>query len=79
MITYNDDTETHLLHHEGHPGPDSDYDSDPDSTGPDQTAIIDKIANRSQSQMANGPQGLLVGKQTHSEGYREAVGNLNRF
>ena len=44
-ITYNNDTEADLLHHEGHERPDSDYESDPDSSGPDHDAFIDDIAN----------------------------------
>ena len=76
-ITYHKDTETDLLHHEGHERPDSNHQSDLDSTGRGQEAFIDDIANESDTEMLNGTPGSLAGLQTHYEGSGEAVGDIN--
>ena len=78
-ITYHKDTETDLLHHEGHERPDSDYESDLDSTGRGHDAFTDDIANESDTEMLNGTQGSLAGQETHYEGSGEAVGDVNGF
>ena len=78
-ITYNNDMEADLLHHEAHQRPDSDYESDPDSSGRDHDGYIDNIANESDTGMLSGTPGSLAGKQTHCEGSGEAVGGFNGF
>ena len=78
-ITYNIDTEADLLHHEGHEGPVSDYESCPDSSGRDHDAFIDDIADESDTEMLSGSPGSLAGKLTHYEGSGEAVEEVNRF
>ena len=78
-ITYHKDTETDLLHHEGHERPDSDYESDLDSTGRGHDAFTDDIAKESDTEMLNGTPGSLAGQQTHYEGSGEAVGDVNGF
>ena len=60
MITYKNDTETDQLHHERHERPDSDYESDPDSTGREHDALTE-----CDTEMLNGTSGPLAGKQTH--------------
>ena len=67
-ITYNNDTETDQLHHEGHERPDSDYQSHPDLTGREHDAL-----NESDTHMLNSTPGPLASKQTHYEGSGEAV------
>ena len=78
-ITYTNDTKTDLLHHERYGQPDSEYECDPDSTGPKHDAFIDDIANQYDTEIPNGTPGSFASKQTHYEGSGEAVGNLNRF
>jgi len=78
-ITYNNDTETDQLHHEGHERPDSDYESDPDSTGHEHDPFNDDTPNESDTEILNGTPGSSAGKQTHYEGSRQAVGDVNRF
>ena len=73
-ITYNNDTETDQLHHEGHEGPDSDYESDPDSTGREHDTF-----NESDTEMLNSTLGPLAGKLTHYEGSGETVPDVNGF
>ena len=73
-ITYNNDTETHQLHHEGQERPDSDYESDPDSTGREHNSF-----NESDTEMLNGTPGPLAGKETHYEGSGEAGQDVNGF
>ena len=67
------------MHHEGHECPDSDYESDLDSSGRDYDAFIDDIANESDTEMLSGTPGSLAGKQRHYEGSGEAVGEVNEF
>ena len=62
------------MHHEGHERQDSDYESDPDSTGREHDAF-----NESDTEMLNGTPGPLAGKQTHYEASREAVRDVNGF
>ena len=78
-ITYRMDTETDLLHHEGQKRPDSDYESDLDSTGRGHDAFTDDIANESDTEMLNGTPGSLASQQTHYECSGEAVGDVNGF
>ena len=78
-IAYNNDTETELLHQEGHQRRDSYYESDPDSAGPEYDAFNDDIANASHTEIPKSTPGSLAGKETHYEGYREAVGDINGF
>ena len=78
-ITYNNDTEADPLHHEGHECLHSDYISDPDSSWGNHDSFIDDIANESDTKMLTGTPGLLASKETHSEGSREAVGDVNGF
>ena len=78
-ITYNNDTEADLLHPEGHQRPDSDYESDPDSSGRDHDTFIDDRANESDTEMLCGTPGSLAGKQKHYEGSGEAVGDVKGF
>ena len=81
VIAYNNDTETDLLHPEGHERQDSDYESDLDSAGSEHNAFIDDIANVSDTEreIENGTPGSLAGKETQYEGSGEAVGDVNRF
>ena len=79
LITYHKDMETDLLPHEGHKRPDSDCESDLDSTGRGHDAFIDDIANESDNEMLNGTPVSLAGQQTHYEGSGEAVGDVNGF
>ena len=67
------------MHHEEHERPDSDYQSDPDSSGRDHNAFIHDIANESDTEMLSGTPGSFAGKQTHYEGSGEAVGDINGF
>src|ERR1700761_9051997 len=76
-IAYNNDTETDLLHKEGHERQDSDSESDPDSAGGEDDAFNDDIANASDTEIPNGTPGSLAGKETHYEGSGEAVGDVN--
>ena len=62
-ITYYPNTETDLLHHEGHERPDSDYESVLDSIGRGQDAFINDIANESYTEMLNGTPGSLAAKR----------------
>ena len=78
-IAYNNDTEIDLLHQEGHERRDSDYKSDPDSARRKHHAFNDNIANASDTEIPNGTLGSLAGKETHYEGSREAVGDVNEF
>ena len=78
-ITYHKDTKTDLLHHEGHEHPDSDYQSDLDSTGRGHDAFIDDIAHESDTEILRGTPGSLAGQQTHCEGSGEGVGDVNGF
>ena len=79
-IAYNNDTETDLLHQEGHEHRDSDYESDPDSAGCEHDPFNDDIANASDTKISNGtPGSLAAGKETHYEGSGEAVGDVNGF
>ena len=64
-ITYYKDTETDLLHHEGHECPDSNYESNLDSTRRGHDAFSDNIANESDTEMLNGTPGSLTGQETH--------------
>ena len=77
VIAYNNDTETDLLHQEGHELRFSDYKSDPDSAGREHDAFNDDIANGSDTQIPNGTPGSLAGKETHYESSGEAVGDVN--
>ena len=67
------------MHHEGHQRPDSDYESDPDSSGRDYDAFIDDIATESDTEMLSGTPGSLASKQTYYEGSGEAVGDVKGF
>ena len=67
------------MHHAGHERPDSDYESDVDSTGRGHDAFINNIANESDTEMLNGTPGSLAGQQTHYEGSGEAVRHVNGF
>ena len=67
------------MHHEGRERPDSEYESDLDSTGRGHAAFTNNIANESHTEMLNGTPGPLAGKQTHYEGSGEAVGEVNGF
>ena len=78
-MAYNNDTETDLLDQEGHERRDSDYKSDPDSARGEQDTFNDDIANASDTEIPNGTPGSLAGKETHSEGSREAVRDVNGF
>ena len=78
-ITYNHDTEADPLYHKGHERPDSDYESDPDSSGCDQDAFVAGSANESDTEMLSGTRGSSAGKQTNYEGSGEAVGDVNGF
>ena len=78
-MTYNNNTEADLLHHEGHERPDSDPESDPDYSGRDHDAFIDDIAKESDPEMLSGTPGSIAGKQTHYEGSGEAVGDVKGF
>ena len=74
VISYNNDTETDQLHQAGHERPDSDYQSDPDSTGREHDAF-----NESDTEMLNGTLRPFAGKQTHYQGSGEAVRDVNGF
>ena len=78
-IAYNNDTETDLLHREGHQCRDSDYESDSDSARHEHDAFNDNIGNASHTEIPNGTAGSLAGKETHHEGSGEAVGDANGF
>ena len=78
-ITYHKNKETDLFHHEAHERPDSDYESDLDSTGHGHNTFIYNIANESDTEMLNRTAGSLAGKQTDYEGSGEAVGDVNEF
>ena len=78
-ITYHKDTETDLLHHEGHERPDSDYESDLESTGHGYDALIDDIPNKTDTEMLNGTPGSLAGQETYYEGSEEAIRDVNEF
>ena len=73
-ITYNNDTQTDQLHHEGHERPDSDYQYDLDSSGREHDAF-----KESDTEMLNGTPGRLAGKPTHYKGSGEAVRDVNGF
>ena len=78
-IAYNNNTETNLLHQEGHERWDSDYESDPDSARREHEASNDDIANASDTEIPKSTAGSLASKETHYEGSREAVGDINGF
>ena len=78
-IAYNNDTETDLLHQEEHERRDSNYESDPDSAGPEHDAFNDDIANASDTKIPNGTPGSLASNEMHYEGSAEAVGDVNGF
>ena len=61
-ISYYKNTETDLLYHEGHECPDSDYESDTDSTRRGHNAFIDNIADESDTEMLHRTAGSLAGK-----------------
>ena len=67
------------MHHEGHKRPDSDYESDSDSTGHGHHTFIIDIATESDTERLNGTAGLLASKQTHYAGSGDAVGDVNGF
>ena len=67
------------MHHKGHERPDSDHESDLDSTGRGYDGFIDDIANDSETEILNGTPGSLAGQQTHYEGSGEAVEDVNGF
>ena len=79
VITYNIDTEGDLLCQEGHERPDSDYQSDPESSRRDHDGFIHDIANETHTEMHSGTPGSLAGKHTHYEPSGEVVGDVNRF
>ena len=78
-IVYNNDTKTDLLHQEGHQRRDSDYESDPDSARHEHDVFNDDIANASDTEIPKSTPSSLAGKETHYEGYGEAVGDVNGF
>ena len=78
-IAYHNDTETDLLHQEGHERRNSDYKSDPDSAGREDDAFNDDIANASDTEIPNSTPGLLADKETHYEGSGEVVGDVNGY
>lgn len=73
------DTETDILHHEGHERQNSDDQVDVDSTRGGQDTFIDDNANGSDTEMVNGTPGSLAGQQTRYEGCGGAFGVVTRF
>ena len=78
-IIYNNDRETDLLPQEVHERQDSDYESDPDSTGCEHEVFNYTIGNRSDTEIPNGTPGSLAGKETHYEGSSKPVGDVIGF
>ena len=78
-LPINNDTETDLLHQEGHEWRDSDSEFDPDSAGCEHDAFNHDIANASDTVIPKGTPGSLADNETHYEGSGEAVGDVNRF
>ena len=78
-IAYDNDTETDLLHQDGHEGQDCEYESDPDSVRREHDAFDDDIRNASGTEIPNSTLGSLAGKKTHYEGSGEAFGDVNGF
>lgn len=67
------------MHRECHKRRYSNYESDPNSARCEHDAFSDVIANLSDSEFPNSTPGSFAAKDTHYEGTREAVGDVNRF
>ena len=59
--------------------PDSDYESDPEPTGPEHDVLSGDVVYKSDTEVLNNTASFSGGQQTHLPGAGEAIGNVNGF